>query len=112
MQALRFLKSAHFLYIFGINILFCHDLTHTFSAYYFIYIDEEYTYAHIVARNSYILHRRSMALLTRNCRSSLSAYLIARGSEGRGREDLNGYQIGTSAGTTIEGHSLLGVDSV
>jgi hypothetical protein len=35
--------------------------------------------------------------LTRNCRSSLSAYLIARGYEGGGREDPNGYQIGTSA---------------
>jgi hypothetical protein len=43
--------------------------------------------------------------LTRNCRSSSSAYLIARGSEGGGREDPNGYQIGTGAGTTIEGHN-------
>jgi hypothetical protein len=43
--------------------------------------------------------------LTRNCRSSLSAYLIAGGSEGGGWEDPKGYQIGTSDGTTIEGHN-------
>jgi ABC-type amino acid transport substrate-binding protein len=43
--------------------------------------------------------------LTQNCCSSSSAYLIARGSKGGGREDLNGYQIGTIAGTTIEGHN-------
>jgi hypothetical protein len=43
--------------------------------------------------------------LTQNCLSSSSAYLIARGSEGGVREDPNGYQIGTSAGTTIEGHN-------
>jgi hypothetical protein len=43
--------------------------------------------------------------LTRNCCSSLSAYLIDRGSEGGEREDPNGYHIGTSAGMTIEGHN-------
>jgi hypothetical protein len=43
--------------------------------------------------------------LTQNCRSISSAYLIARASEGGVREDSNGHQIGTSAGTTIEGHN-------